>query len=67
MVGRTTTGAYGYSIGKSLAVGYVKSEHAAPGTEMKIEMLGKRRAARLIADLPGIRRTNGSGREKSEQ
>jgi dimethylglycine dehydrogenase len=52
MVGRTTTGAYGYSIGKSLAVGYVKSEHAAPGTEMKIEMLGKRRAARLIADSP---------------
>ena len=52
MVGRTTTGAYGYSIGKSLAVGYVKSEHAAAGTEMKIEMLGKRRAARLIPDSP---------------
>ena len=52
MVGRTTSGAYGYSLGKSLAVGYVKSEHAAAGTEMKIEMLGKRRAARLIPDSP---------------
>ncbi|MGH6960626.1 MAG: GcvT family protein, partial [Dongiaceae bacterium] len=52
MVGRTTSGAYGYSIGKSLAVAYVTSEHAAPGTEMKIEMLGKRRAARLIPDSP---------------
>ena len=52
MVGRTTSGAYGYSIGKSLAVAYVKSEHAAAGTEMKIEMLGKRRAARLIPDSP---------------
>ena len=52
MVGRTTSGAYGYTIGKSLAVAYVKTEHASPGTEMKIEMLGKRRAARLIPDSP---------------
>jgi dimethylglycine dehydrogenase len=35
-----------------LAVAYVKTEHAAPGTELKIEMLGKRRAARLIPDSP---------------
>ena len=52
MVGRTTSGAYGYSIGKSLAVAYVKSEHAAAGTEMTIQMLGKRRKARLIPDSP---------------
>jgi dimethylglycine dehydrogenase len=51
-VGRTTSGAYGFSTGKSLAVGYVKSDVAQPGTEMKIEMLGKKRAARIIPDSP---------------
>jgi dimethylglycine dehydrogenase len=52
MVGRTTSGAYGYSVGKSLAVGYVKSDVAQPGTELKIEMLGKKRGARIVADSP---------------
>ena len=33
MVGRTTSGAYGYTVGKSLAVGYVKADAAQPGTE----------------------------------
>jgi len=52
MVGRTTSGAYGYSIGKSLAVGYLQADKAAPGTELEIQMLGKRRKARVIPDSP---------------
>ncbi len=52
MVGRTTSGAYGYAVGKSLAVGYVRSDAAQPGTELKILMLGKKRAARIVADSP---------------
>ncbi|HVR65225.1 MAG TPA: FAD-dependent oxidoreductase [Verrucomicrobiae bacterium] len=52
MVGRTTSGAYGYAVGKSLAVGYVKSDAAQPGTELKILMLGKKRTARIVADSP---------------
>ena len=52
MVGRTTSGAYGYAVGKSLAVGYVKADAAQPGTELKILMLGKKRTARIVADSP---------------
>jgi dimethylglycine dehydrogenase len=52
MVGRTTSGAYGYAVGRSLAVGYVKSDAAQPGTELKILMLGKKRTARIVADSP---------------
>ena len=42
----------GVAIGKSLAVGYVKADAAQPGTELKILMLGKKRAARILADSP---------------
>jgi dimethylglycine dehydrogenase len=52
MVGRTTSGAYGYSIGKSLAVAYVDADKAAPGTQMQIQMLGKRHQAIVIPDSP---------------
>jgi dimethylglycine dehydrogenase len=52
MVGRTTTGAYGYTLGKSMAVGYVQADVAASGTEMKIVMLGKKRDARILPESP---------------
>jgi dimethylglycine dehydrogenase len=52
MVGRTTSGGYGYAIGKSLAVAYVDADKAAPGTQMQIQMLGKRHQAIIIPDSP---------------
>ena len=52
MVGRATSGAYGYTVGKSLALAYVNTQHAAPGTELKIEILGKRYPATVIPDSP---------------
>lgn len=52
MVGRATSGAYGYTIGKSLAVGYVDPEVAQPGTELKIEILGKKYPAVVIPESP---------------
>ncbi|MBM3584749.1 MAG: FAD-dependent oxidoreductase [Alphaproteobacteria bacterium] len=52
MVGRATSGAYGYTVGRSLALAYVNTAHAAPGTELAIEILGKRYPARVIADSP---------------
>jgi dimethylglycine dehydrogenase len=52
MVGRTTSGAYGYSIGKSLAVACVDADKAAPGAQMQIQMLGKRHQAIVIPDSP---------------
>src|SRR5262249_31384800 len=38
MVGRTTSGGYGYSVAKSLALAYVEAEHAGVNTEMEIEL-----------------------------
>ncbi len=52
MVGRATSGAYGYTIGKSLAVAYVKPDAAAIGTELKIEILGKKCPAVVIPESP---------------
>ena len=52
MVGRATSGAYGYTVGKSLAVAYVKPEVAQPGTELKIEILGKKYPAVVIPESP---------------
>jgi dimethylglycine dehydrogenase len=52
MVGRTTSGAHGYTIGKSLAVAYVDTAHAKVGAELEIQMLGERHKARIIPDSP---------------
>ncbi len=52
MVGRATSGAYGYTVGKSLAVAYVNPEVAAIGTELKIEILGKKYPAVVIPESP---------------
>jgi dimethylglycine dehydrogenase len=52
MIGRTTSGAYGYTIGKSLALAYVRPDLAAPGTALEIELLGARHAARVVAESP---------------
>jgi dimethylglycine dehydrogenase len=52
MVGRATSGAYGYTVGQSLAVAYVKPEVAQPGTELKIEILGRKYPAVVIPESP---------------
>ena len=52
VVGMVTSGGYGHRTGKSLALGYVAAAHAAPGTELEIELLGTRRAARTVAESP---------------
>jgi dimethylglycine dehydrogenase len=52
MVGRATSGYYGHTLEKSLAIGYVKPEHAAVGTELSIEILGERKRATVLVDSP---------------
>jgi dimethylglycine dehydrogenase len=52
MVGRTTAGAYGHVVDKSLALAYVKPAVAAPGTALEIEILGDRRRAKVIKESP---------------
>ena len=52
IVGRATSGGYGFRVGKSLALGMVAPEYAAPGTVLGIEILGKTYPATVIPDSP---------------
>ena len=52
IVGRATSGYYGHVLQKSLAIGYLKSALASPGTELGIEILGERKRATLLVDSP---------------
>ncbi len=52
MIGRATAGGFGWRLSKSLALGYLRPELAAPGTEMEIEILGERRPATVVSDSP---------------
>ena len=50
MMGLTTSGAYGYSVGKSLFFAYVHPDYRSPGAEFEIRVMNERRSARV---LPG--------------
>jgi len=50
IVGRATSGYYGHFIKKSLAIGYVQTEFAKPGTALGIEILGERKQASVIPE-----------------
>jgi len=52
LVGRATSGGYGFRVEKSLALGLVRAELAAVGTELAIEILGKRHSATVIPESP---------------
>ena len=52
MVGRATSGVYGHTVSRSLALAYVLPEAAVPGTELAVDILGSRRVARVIPDSP---------------
>jgi dimethylglycine dehydrogenase len=52
MIGRATSGYYGHTVQKSLAIGYARTELAAPGTELTIEILGERKRATVIPESP---------------
>ena len=47
VVGWVTSGGYGHTVGKSIALGYVPAALAAENTGFEIEILGERRPARL--------------------
>ncbi len=52
IVGRATSGGYGWRVGKSLALAMVRPDLAVPGAEFEIAILGKRHKATIIADSP---------------
>jgi dimethylglycine dehydrogenase len=52
IVGRATSGGYGWRVGKSLALAMIRPDLAAPGAEFEIAILGQRYKAAIIADSP---------------
>jgi len=51
-VGRVTSGAYGFSVEKSLALAMVKTAHAEAGTELDVAVLGRPHRAVILAEPP---------------
>jgi aminomethyltransferase len=52
-IGRITSGGFGPSVGGPIAMGYVESAHAAPGTEVGLVVRGTTRPAH-VALLPFV-------------
>ena len=50
IIGVTTSGAYGHSVGKSLAFAYVQTKYSTPGTQFKIKILGKNQTATVLKE-----------------
>ncbi len=48
LVGTVTSGAYGHRVRKNIAFAFVMPQHAMPGAELMVEMLGHRQAAQVI-------------------
>ncbi|QUJ78207.1 FAD-dependent oxidoreductase [Sulfitobacter albidus] len=51
-VGFVTSGGYGHTIGKSLAMALVDADHAGEGTDLRVHVVGVERAAKVIAPSP---------------
>jgi aminomethyltransferase len=47
-VGTVTSGSYGPSVDTSIALAYVDTPHAAPGTRLGVDIRGQARAARVV-------------------
>jgi len=41
VLGRVTSGGYGYTVGHSIAYAYLPAEHSEPGTELAVEIFGE--------------------------
>ena len=52
IVGETTSGAWGYRVGKSVALGMVRTDMATPGTRLEIDIFGERVPAEVQPDGP---------------
>ncbi|MBL4918048.1 GcvT family protein [Szabonella alba] len=52
VVGETTSGAWGYRVGASLALGMLRADLTVPGTEIEVEIYGTRHRAVVQPDAP---------------
>ena len=51
-IGFVTSGGYGHTVGKSLAMALIDPAHAAEGTQLRTHIVGKECAARVVAASP---------------
>ncbi|WP_333683581.1 GcvT family protein [Pontibaca methylaminivorans] len=51
-VGRLTSGGYSVAFGKSIGMGYVRPDLAAPGTRLQVKMLNRFWPAEVVAESP---------------
>ena len=52
VIGETTSGAWGYRVGASVALGMLRADCAAPGTQVEVEIYGERYKATVQPDQP---------------
>ena len=52
LVGFVTSGGYGHTLGKSLAMALVQTDVAKVGQSLSVHVVGKERAARVMAPSP---------------
>jgi dimethylglycine dehydrogenase len=52
VVGETTSGAWGYRVGASIALGMLRADLAVPGTELEIDIYGEKCRAVVQPDRP---------------
>ncbi|OYX44019.1 MAG: dimethylglycine dehydrogenase, partial [Rhodobacterales bacterium 32-67-9] len=52
VVGETTSGGWGYRVGKSIALGMLRTDLAVPGTSIEVEIYGERVRAVVEEDRP---------------
>jgi dimethylglycine dehydrogenase len=52
LIGRCTSGGYGWRLGKSLALGMVRPEFGDEGREVEVRILGENYGARVVAESP---------------
>ena len=50
LVGLTVSSGYGHALGKAIALAYVRTDLAAPGRALEVEVLGRRAGARVEAE-----------------
>jgi 4-methylaminobutanoate oxidase (formaldehyde-forming) len=50
IVGRVTSGGFGYAVGSSIALAYVPLEHSEPGTQLAVDIFGDWIAAEVRAE-----------------
>jgi dimethylglycine dehydrogenase len=52
LIGRTTSGGFGWRVGKSLALAMIRPDLGAPGTALDVVILGETRKATVVPESP---------------